>query len=75
MNTSTPEESSTHRASVFLFQGYYSTIEEIVATLNVNFDRFKTGSKLDRVPIFGYNSRMRKIFIELHAEESLEFKP
>ena len=65
INTSTPEDSSTHRASVFLFQGYYHTIDELVATLNVNFKLFKTATKLERVPTFGYNSRMTKIFIEL----------
>ena len=36
---STPEESSTHRATVYLYQGYYSTIEEVVNSLNYIFNK------------------------------------
>ena len=43
--------------------------------MNVNFERFKTATKLERVPTFGYNSRMRKIFIELQQGKSLKFRP
>ena len=57
---STSEESSTHRATVYLYQGYYSTIEEVVTSLNSLFNNLKTGQKLKRVPTFEYNSRKRK---------------
>ena len=40
--TSTPEESSSHRATVYLYQGYYSTIEEVVTSLNSLFNNLKT---------------------------------
>ena len=69
------EESSTHRATVFLYQGYNSTIEEVVTSLNYIFNNLKTGQKLERVPAFQYNSRKRKIYIELQLGESLHFKP
>ena len=72
---STPEESSTHRASVYLYQGYYSTIEEVVTSLNYIFNNLKNGQKLERVPTFEYNSRKRKIYIDLQPGESLQFKP
>ena len=57
---STTEESSTQRARVYLYQGYYSTMDEVVASLNSLFNNLKTGQKLDRVPTFGYNIRKRK---------------
>ena len=41
---STTEKSSTHRPSVYLYQGYYTTIEEVVTSLNYIF----TISTLDR---------------------------
>ena len=72
---STPEESSTHRASVYLYEGYYSTIEEVVTSLNYIFNNLKTGQKLDRVPTFGYNSRKRKFHVDLQPGEFLHFKP
>ena len=72
---STQEESSTHRAVVNLYQGYYSTIEEVVTSLNYIFNNLKTGQKLERVPTFEYNSRKRKIYIELQPGESIHFKP
>ena len=66
-------ESVAHR--VFLYQGYYAGVEDVVLTLNMIFDRLKTTMKLERIPIFGYNSRMKKIFIELQPVDSLKFKP
>ena len=72
---STPEESSTHRAVVYLYQGYYSTIGEIVTSLNYIFNNLKTGQKLGRGPAFEYNSRKRKIYIDLQSGDSLHFKP
>ena len=72
---STSEESSTHRATVYLYQGYYSTIEVVVTSLNSLFNNLKTGQKLERVPTFEYNSRKRKIYIDLKSSESLQFKP
>ena len=68
---STPEESSMHKAVVYLYQGYYSTIEEVVTSLKYIFNNLKTGQKLDRVPAFEYNSRKRKIYIELQPWQSL----
>ena len=72
---STPEESSMQRATVYLYQRYYSTIEEVVTSLNYIFNNLKTVQKLDRVPAFEYNSRKRKIYIELQPGESLQFEP
>ena len=72
---STTEESSTQRARVYLYQGYYSTIEEVVSSLNAIFNNLKTKQKLDRVPTFGYNSRQRKFHVDLQPGESLHFKP
>ena len=74
-HSSTPDESSTHRASLYLYLGYYTTIEEVVQALSDIFNKFKSAQKLARVPTFGYISRKRKIFIELQAGESLQFKP
>ena len=70
-----PTESVTVAHRVFLYQGYYAGVEDVVSTLNVIFGRLKTGVKLEHVPIFEYNSRMKKIFIELQPGESLKFKP
>ena len=61
---STSEESSSHRATVYLYQGYYSTIEEVVNSLNSLFNNLKTAQKLERVPTFGYNSRKRKFHVD-----------
>ena len=72
---STPEESLTHRAVVYLYQGYYSSIEEVVTSLNYIFSNLKTGQKLERVPTFGYNNRKRKFHVDLQPGESLHFKP
>ena len=72
---STLEESSTHRATVCLYQGFYSTIEEVVTSLNSLFNNLKTVHKLDRVPAFEYNSSKRKIYIDLQPGESNQFKP
>ena len=72
---STPEESSTHRATVYLYQGYYSTIEEVVTSLKSLLNNLKTNQKLERVPQFGYNSRKRKAHVDLQPGESLHFKP
>ena len=72
---STPEESSTQLARVYLYQGYYSTIDEVVSSLNSVFNNLKTRQKLDRVPTFGYNSRQRKFHVDLQPGESLHFKP
>ena len=71
----TTEESSTQRATVYLYLGYYSTIEEVVTSLNNIFGNLKTGQKLDRVPTFGYNSRKREFHVDLQPNESLHFKP
>ena len=73
INISTPEETTTHRVN--LYQGYCYTIDEVVTSLNYIFNNLKIGSKLDHVLIFGYNIRKRKIYIDLHAGESLHFKP
>ena len=73
--SSTTEESSTRQARVYLYQGYYSTIDEVVTGLNSIFINLKTGQKLDRVPTFEYNFRKRKIYIELQPGESIHFKP
>ena len=43
--STTTEESSTHRASVYLCQGYYSTIDEVVTSLNYIFNNLKSGHK------------------------------
>ena len=72
---STTEESSPHRASVYLYQGYYSTIDEVITSLNYIFNKLKTAQNLDRVPQFGYNSRQRKAHVDLQPGESLHFKP
>ena len=72
---STAEESSTHRATVSLYKGYYSTIEEVVNSLNSLFINLKTAQKLERVPTFGYNSRKKKFHVDLQPGESLHFKP
>ena len=72
---STPEESSTHRATVYLYLGYYSTIEEVVTSLNYIFNNLKNAQKLERVPTFEYNSRKRRTNIDLKSGESLHFKP
>ena len=64
---STTEESSSHRATVYLYQGYYSTIEEVVTSLNSLFINFKTAQKLERVPTFGYNSRKKKFHVDLQT--------
>ena len=72
---STPEESSTRRASLYLYLGYYSTIEEVVQALNSIFSNFKITQRVIRVPTFGYNSRKRRFFIDLQPGESLQFKP
>ena len=72
---STTEESSLHRASLYLYQGYYSTIEEVVTSLNSLFNNLKTAQKLERVPTFGYNSRKKKFHVDLQPGESLQFKP
>ena len=66
---------STHRASLYLFLGYYTSIEDVVQALNNIFNYFKIAQKLASVPTFGYNSRTRRIFIELQPGESLQFKP
>ena len=66
-------ESTIYRA--FLYQGYYPTIEEVIQALNYIFLNLKNTHTLDRAPIFGYNGRMRKIFIDLQQEGSLTFKP
>ena len=72
---STTEETSTQRALVYLYLGYYSTIKEVVNGLNSIFINLKTRQKLDHVPTFEYNSRKRKIYIELQPGVSLHFKP
>ena len=64
-----------HRATVYFYQGYYSTIEEVVNSLNYIFNNLKTVQKLDRVPVFEYNSRKREIYIEQQPGESIQFKP
>ena len=66
-------ETITYRT--FLYQGYYASIEDIVSTLNTIYGRLKTTMKLERVPLFSYNSRLRKIVIELQPGDSLKFKP
>ena len=43
--------------------------------MNSLFNNFKTAQKLVRVPQFEYNSRKRKIYIELQHGESIQFKP
>ena len=70
-----PPSTTTQRASVYLYQGYYSTIEEVVTSLNSLFNNLKTAQKLERVPAFEYNIRKRKIYIEMQPGESLHFKP
>ena len=72
---STPEESSTSRATVYLYLGYYPTIEEVVTSLNTIFNNLKSNQKLERVPQFEYNSRKRRVYIDLKLGESLHFKP
>ena len=42
ITTTSSEESSTHRATVYLYQGYYSTIEEVVTSLNYIFYNLET---------------------------------
>ena len=66
-------ESSTAR--LYLYQGYYSTIDEVITSLNAIFNNLKTAQKLDRVPQFGYNSRQRKAHVDLQPGETLHFKP
>ena len=56
-------------------QGYYSTIEEVVTSLNSLFNNLKTAQKLERVPQFGNNIRKRKCHVDLQPGESLYFKP
>ena len=73
INASTPENSTTHRVN--LYQGYYYTIDEVITSLNYIFNNLKNGSKLDHVPIFGYNIRKRKVYIDLQQGKSLHFKP
>jgi hypothetical protein len=68
-------ESSIQRARVYLYQGYYSTIDEVITSLNSLFSNLKTAQKLDRVPQFGYNIRKRKAHVDLQPGESLHFKP
>jgi len=71
----TTEDSSTQQARLYLYQGYYSTIEEVVTSLNSLFNNLKTAQKLVRVPTFGYNSRKKKFHVDLQPGESLHFKP
>ena len=66
-------ESSTAR--LYLYLGYYSTIDEVITSLNYIFNNLKTNQKLERVPQFGYNSRKRKAHVDLQPGESLHFKP
>ena len=73
--TTTTGESTTQRARLYLYQGYYSTIDEVVTSLNSLFNNLKTAQKLVRVPQFDYNIRKRKIYIDLQPGESLHFKP
>ena len=70
-----PSEGEASIYRVFLYQGYYPTIDEVVQALNNIFLILKNTQKLDRAPIFGYNGRMRKIFIDLQQDGSLTFKP
>ena len=69
------EESSTQRARLFLYLGYYSTIDEVVTSLNSLFNNLKTAQKLGRIPAFEYNIRKRRTYIDLKSGESLHFKP
>ena len=71
----TTEDLSTQQARLYLYQGYYSTIEEVVTSLNSLFNNLKTAQKLVRVPTFGYNSRKKKFHVDLQPGESLHFKP
>ena len=73
--TTTTRESTTQQARLYLYQGYYSTIDEVVTSLNSLFNNLKTAQKLVRVPQFDYNSRKRKIYIDLQPGETLHFKP
>ena len=56
-------------------QGYYNSIDEIVKTLNAIFEQFKTNSGRDNAPTFGYNSRTKKMLINLHHGDRITFKP
>ena len=65
----------SHRASVYLYLGYYSTIDEVVASVNNIFLILKGNQKLERVPAFEYNIRKRRTYIDLKSGESLHLKP
>ena len=73
--TTSSGESTTQQARLYLYLGYYSTIDEVVTSLNSLFNNLKTAQKLVRVPQFDYNIRKRKIYIDLQPGESLHFKP
>ena len=58
-----------------IHEGYYTNAEEIVRTLNTIFEQFKSNSGRDDAPTFGYNSRSKKIFINLHHGDRITFRP
>ena len=70
----TTGESTTQRARLYLYQGYYSTKDEVVTSLNSLFNNHKTAQKLDRVPQFGYNIRKRKCFVDLQSRRISPFQ-
>ena len=73
--TTTTGEPTTQRARLYLYQGYYTTIDEVVTSLSSLFNNLKTTQKLERVPQFGYNGRKKKFHVDLQPGESLHFKP
>ena len=44
-------------------------------TLNTLFEQFKTNSRRENAPTFGYNNRTKKIFINLNHGDRITFKP